>query len=62
MEVNNTIEKCKNCMSINMNYRCDSVDTIYLEPHLNFPCRYYIDRYEFIKENNVNTFSVKINK
>lgn len=39
-------------MSINYNFKCDSVDTKFSEPSFNFPCKYYIDRNNFIKKNH----------
>ena len=45
----NDFDDCKNCMSINHLMLCDSVDTKYSLPCLNFPCRYYIDRDKFLK-------------
>jgi len=61
----NDIEKCKNCMSINFSGKCDSVETKYLEPVLNFPCKYYIDRGEFIqsvRSKGNSSFTVNPNK
>lgn len=43
------ISDCKNCMSINYDFECDSVDTRFSEPRLNFPCRYYINREKFLR-------------
>ena len=49
-------------MSINDGLKCESVDTRYLEPTLNFPCRYWIDR-EFwskqILKYNKKTFEIE---
>lgn len=50
------IEKCKTCMSINVDLKCDSVDTPNSNPNLNFPCRYYIDRDTFTKSIVINIF------
>jgi len=62
MEVN-SIEKCKLCMSINDGLKCDSVDTKYSEPELNFPCMYWNDREFWIKQilkyNNDKTFEIE---
>ena len=57
------IENCKKCMSINHSMQCDSIDTRYSNCYLNFPCRYYIDRDEFIKDiSNGSSFYVCKNK
>ena len=58
----NSIEKCKLCMSVNDNLKCDSVDTRFSLPSFNFPCRYWIDR-EFwskqILKYNEKTFEIE---
>jgi len=60
MEINN-IEKCKACISINYDLKCDSSNTTYADPNLNFPCRYYVDREDFMKIVG-NSFTIKLNK
>ena len=60
MEINN-IEKCKACISINYDLKCDSSNTTYADPNLNFPCRYYVDREDFFKEYS-NYFEARTNK
>ncbi len=53
----NSIDKCKLCISINENLKCDSIYTKYSEPAFNFPCIYWNDRefwFEHIFSNDEN--------
>ena len=57
----NSIEKCKLCMSVNNNLKCDSVDTKFSEPAFNFPCRYWINREFWSKQTlKINNTTFKI--